>query len=158
VLAPGRPDRYLQFIDARDLADWTVSMTERKATGVYNATGLPNKLTMGELLQECKTVSNSNASLIWVDEEFLLRENLKAWGEMPLWLPEDAAPDLTGFMFIRIARALAAGLSFRPLRDTVSDTLSWFEAEQLNGKLKAGIDPHKEESLLEKWRTRGETF
>lgn len=158
VLAPGRPDRYLQFIDARDLAGWTVSMTERKATGVYNATGLPNKLTMGELLQECKTVSNSNASLIWVDEEFLLRENVKAWGEMPLWLPEDAAPDLTGFMFIRIARALAAGLSFRPLRDTVSDTLSWFEAEQLDGKLKAGIDPHKEESLLEKWRTRGETF
>jgi 2'-hydroxyisoflavone reductase len=63
VLAPGRPDRHLQFIDARDLAEWTVRMVERKETGVYNASSLLHDLTMERALEECKTVSESDASL-----------------------------------------------------------------------------------------------
>ncbi len=124
VLAPGRPDRSIQFIDVRDLAEWTISMIERKATGAYNAHGLPNSLTMQQLLDECKSVTGSDAQFTWVSEDFLLKENVAAWSELPVWLPEEAAPHLNGFMFISPDKAIAAGLSFRPLHDTIRDILT----------------------------------
>lgn len=180
VLAPGRPDRYVQFIDVRDLAEWTMSMTERKETGVYNANGSPgisdpvtqtvslrpspghssaaqaNSLryssrTMESVLEECKTASASDASFTWVDDNFLLQEKVAPWSEMPLWMPEEAAPHLKGFMFINCDKAVSSGLSFRPLSDTISDILSWRETNGLNEDLKAGIDTAKEQRLLRKW-------
>ena len=151
VLAPGRPDRYVQFIDVRDLAAWTVRMIERKETGVYNANGPANYLTMEDLLNECKTVSDIDASLTWVSEEFLLQENVAPWSEMPLWLPEAAAPHLKGFMFVNCDRAVAAGLSFRPLSETIKDTKIWFETTRAQEDLKAGISWERERLLLRKW-------
>jgi 2'-hydroxyisoflavone reductase len=151
VLAPGRPDRLVQFIDVRDLAEWILKLIEDKETGVYNANGRPNALTMKDVLHECRTVSGSDASFKWISEEFLLRENVAAWSEMPLWLPEEAAPHLAGFMFINIDRAIAAGLGFRPLSDTIGDTLAWYKTHRSGEKLKAGILPDKEQELLHKW-------
>jgi 2'-hydroxyisoflavone reductase len=151
VLAPGSPDRHLQFIDVRDLAEWIVRMIERKETGVYNANGLPGSVTMGSLLAECKTVSGSDATFTWVSEDFLLQEPVAAWSEMPLWLPEEAAPHLKGFMFINCDKAVAAGLTLRPLCDTVRDTLTWYETTRADGELKAGIDRERERRLLTKW-------
>jgi len=149
VLAPGRPDRFVQFIDVRDLADWTLSMIERNETGVYNAQGLPGRLTMGNVLEACKAISGSDASLTWASEEFLLRENVAAWTDMPLWLPEEAAPHLKGFMFINCDKALAAGLCFRSLNDTIAATLKWYQTNP-SVQLKAGLDSNKEQSLLRK--------
>ena len=149
VLAPGRPDIFVQFIDVRDLADWTLSMIERNETGAYNAHGLPGRLTMGNVLDECKSVSGSDASFTWASEEFLLRENVAPWSDMPLWLPEEAAPHLKGFMFINCEKAVGAGLRFRPLNDTIAATLAWYQANPRN-ELKAGLTPDREQSLLGK--------
>lgn len=154
VLAPGRPDRYVQFIDARDLADWTVSMIPRKAAGVYNVNGASGTLTMEDVLEESRTVSESDAAFTWVNEEFLLQENVKAWGEMPLYLPEDAAPQLKGFMFVNTDKAVRDGLALRPLAATVADTLSWYRTNQANVEMKAGISRDKERQLLDKWHKR----
>ncbi|HEV8426318.1 MAG TPA: NAD-dependent epimerase/dehydratase family protein [Pyrinomonadaceae bacterium] len=150
VLAPGRPGRFIQFIDARDLAEWTIRMIEREAAGAYNVHGRPNALTMQGLLEECKLASNSDARFVWASEEFLLREGVAAWSEMPLWLPEEAAPHLKGFMFIDPSKAIADGLQFRPLRETISDTLAWYQASDVNEPLKAGFKSDKERSLLDK--------
>lgn len=151
VLAPSRPDRQVQFIDVRDLAEWIVRMIEQKETGVYNANGLPGPVTMGSLLAECKTVSGSNAAFTWVSEDFLLHQQVAAWSEMPLWLPEEAAPHLQGFMFMNCDKAVSAGLTFRPLRETIGDTLTWYKTTRADGELKAGIDREKEQGLLSKW-------
>jgi 2'-hydroxyisoflavone reductase len=153
VLAPGRPDRFIQLIDARDLAEWTISMIERKATGVYNTHGVPHKLTMRRLLNECKSVSRSDAEFTWVTEDFLLKENVAAWSALPLWLPEEAAPHLNGFMFISPEKAIAAGLTFRPLSETISDTLTWYQTTRSDKSLKAGLDRDKERGLLYKWHS-----
>jgi 2'-hydroxyisoflavone reductase len=140
VLAPGRPDRYVQFIDVRDLAEWIVRMIEREETGVYNANGLPDDLTMAGLLSECKLVTDSDASFTWVSEDFLLQEKVAPWSEMPLWMPEEAAPHLKGFMSINCSKAISAGLNFRPLADTIRDTLARRESGGRKEALKAGID------------------
>lgn len=150
VLAPGRPDGSVQFIDARDLAEWTVTMLESGGTGVYNVNGLPNSVTMAGVLQECKRVSGSDATFTWASGEFLLRENVAPWSEMPLWLPEDEA-HTKGAGFINCDKAIAAGLEFRELRETIKDTLRWYEADRPGQDLKAGIDRDREETLLRKW-------
>lgn len=151
VLAPGRPERFVQFIDARDLAEWIVSMAERKAAGIYNTNFTPGQLTMQSVLEECKVAGDSNASFTWASEDFLLRENVSAWSAMPLWLPEEAAPHLKGFMFINCDKAIAAGLRFRPLNETIRDTLTWYQTERSSEELKAGIAGDKEQALLRKW-------
>jgi 2'-hydroxyisoflavone reductase len=149
VLAPGRPDRMVQLIDVRDLAEWTVKMIERKQTGVYNANGLANTFTMQDVLEECKAVSGSDATFTWVGESFLLEENVAAWSDMPLWLPEEAAPHLKGFMFVSYEKAVGEGLRFRLLRETIAGTLQW--AQGYSGDLKAGISAEREQMLLSKW-------
>ena len=155
VLAPGRPDRFVQFIDVRDLAEWIVSMVERKETGIYNAHGVPKTLTMQTVLDECRAVSQSDASFSWVSEAFLLQHEVAAWSEMPLWLPEEAAPHLKGFMFVSCEKAVRAGLTFRSLNDTVGATLNCYQTDPR--KLKAGLDSDKEEALLRELREEAHT-
>jgi 2'-hydroxyisoflavone reductase len=156
VLAPGRPDRAVQFIDARDLAEWTIRALEKKRTGVYNVTNTPSTWTMKDLLEEAQAISGSDATFTWVDEKFLLEGNVAAWGEMPLWLPEEAVPHLKGFMFVNSDKAAAAGLTYRQLYDTVADTLLWYRTNRADEPLKAGIDRDKERDLLQKFHARDE--
>lgn len=151
VLAPGRPARPVQFIDARDLAEWIVLMTEGGSAGVYNANRLPNTLTMQDVLDECKSSANSDAVFTWAAEQFLREEKVAAWSEMPLWLPEEEAPQLQGFMFVNCDKAFAADLRIRPLNETISDTLAWANDELRDTALKAGIDSTREQELLCKW-------
>ena len=151
VLAPGRPQRYVQFIDVRDLADWIIQMVERRHTGIYNATGLPETRTMATVLEACRTVSDSDASFTWVSESFLLAEHVTPWTEMPLWLPEDTMPHMQGLMAVNCQKALAAGLRYRFLHETISDTLRWHAAQEQGRKLQAGLTADREQQLLQKW-------
>lgn len=89
VLAPGRPSRRVRVIDARDLAEWIIRMAEKRQSGIYNATGAEDGLTMEHLLKECRTVSGSDATFTWASEKFLLEQGVEAWSEMLLWLPEE---------------------------------------------------------------------
>ena len=154
VLAPGRPQRFIQFIDARDLAQWTIEMIERNAAGAYNTHGQPSTLTMQGLLDECKHVSQSDAQFVWASEEFLLEQQVGAWSEMPLWLPEDAAPHLKGFMLISPRKAIADGLTFRSVSETIRDTLVWYQTHHTNEPLKAGLNSDKERELIDTLRSR----
>jgi 2'-hydroxyisoflavone reductase len=147
VLAPGSPQRYVQFIDARDLGEWTVRMIERQAVGVYNCNSPAGAFTMGTLLDACKAVSGSDASFTWVDEEFLIRRGVAAWSELPLWLPE-SEESLKGFMLVTVDKAIEAGLTFRPVQNTIADTLTWWQTTSANEPMKAGLDPAKEQRLL----------
>jgi 2'-hydroxyisoflavone reductase len=154
VLAPGRPQRPVQFIDARDLAEWTVAMAEQKQHGVFNANSPANKMTMEDVLEQCQSSSGSETTFTWVAESFFHEERVMAWSEMPLWLPEEDAPQLAGFMFVNCDRAFAAGLHIRPLSETIADTLEWARTDLDNQPLKAGIDAEREQLLLRRWHEK----
>ena len=126
VLAPGAPDRPLQLIDVRDLAAWMVHALEAGCTGVFNANGPAAPLTVGGALEACRAVAGGpDARLTWVDDR-LLQAGVTPWTELPLWVPAAfvEAPQLHA----DCGRAQAAGLTFRPLAETIRDTLSleWF--------------------------------
>jgi 2'-hydroxyisoflavone reductase len=145
VLAPGNPNDPVQFIDGRDLAEWTIRMVENGETGVYNATGPTKELGVGGMLDGIKSALNSKATFTWADVEFLKQQKVEAWSDMPVW-----AGDELGMSRTNINRALAKGLTFRPLADTARDALAWFKAQkpERQAKLKAGLTPERETEVL----------
>jgi 2'-hydroxyisoflavone reductase len=145
VLAPGNPSDPVQFIDGRDLAEWTIRMAENRETGIYNATGPAKELGIGGMLDGIKTALNSNATFAWADGEFLKQQKVEAWSDMPVW-----AGDELGMARTNISRALAKGLTFRPLGDTARDTLAWFKAQkpERQAKMRAGLTPEREAEVL----------
>lgn len=153
VLAPGRPDRPIQFIDVRDLAGWTLRMVEAGKTGVYNADGKAGAVTMEQLLETCQSVSGSDATFTWVSEEFLAAHQVSEWIEMPLWIPE-FDPANAGFFAFDCRKAIAAGLSFRPLAETVRATLEWDATRRSDHEWRAGLTRQREAELLQMWQER----
>lgn len=151
VLAPGQPERFVQFIDVRDVAAWIIRMIELKKSGVYNVTGEPFTLSFGKLLETIKLAVNSDAVFTWVAEDFLRQEQVAEWSELPLYLAESDA-EMAGFLSANVQRALENGLHFRPLRLTIQDTLAW--RVTLPDQLKAGLSSAKEQQLLAKHALR----
>lgn len=148
VLAPGNPSDPVQFIDARDLAEWTIRMVEQGPTGVFNATGPKSKLGIGEMLEGIKKTTKSGASFAWADSDFLAAQKVSPWSDMPVWIPPTG--DEGGFTQVSIKKALAKGLSFRPLSDTTLATLEWFRKQpsERQAKLRAGISAEREAEVL----------
>lgn len=149
VLAPANPNRFIQFIDGQDLAEWTIKMVENKEFGIFNTTGKPLELTFENFLNEIKSATKSDAEFTWVSEDFLTEEKVEAWSEMPLYLSE-SDESFKGFLSANIDKALAKDLCFQPLRETILKTLNW--RKTINSELKAGISVERETELLEKWR------
>jgi nucleoside-diphosphate-sugar epimerase len=160
VLAPGRPDRPVQFVDVRDLGGWIVHLAEERIGGAFNATGPVPPVTMGELLETCRRVGGSDAEIAWIDEAFLLEREVGPWMELPLWLPE-SDPEHAHMQEADVSRALTAGLSFRPVEETVRDTLAWAQAvDETAAPLasgmaigEAGMEPERESELLADWNS-----
>ncbi len=150
MLAPVDPERRTQIIDARDLAFWLMRLVERGATGVLNATGPDRPLSIGEILEESLRITRSGASLTWVPESFLTEQDVTFWSEIPLLVP--GGPDMAGFADVSIARAVAEGLRFRPLAETIRDTFDWNATLPADRPLRAGLAPDREAAILVKWR------
>jgi len=156
VLAPGDPERPVQFIDARDLAAWVLVSAEARRAGVFNAAGPDYRLTFGRFLEVCGEVGGGGARFTWVDEKFLLDRGVDPWGELPLWL-DSANESFRNFFAADVQRALAAGLTFRPVAETARDTLEWQqsgEAPPLKDGVRmpdATLKPERERELLAEW-------
>ena len=154
VLAPGDPGDPVQFIDGRDLAEWVIRMVEQRETGVYNATGPEKTLGIGAMLEGIKAANKSKANFTWVKTDFLEEQKVAPWSDMPVWVPPRGEEG--GMARISIQRALAKGLTFRPLAETARDTLAWFKSQsaERQAKLKAGLSPEREAEVLAAWHKK----
>lgn len=146
VLAPEPRDQPVQLVHARDLADWILAMAERREAGVFNATGPAEPLTMERLLEGCTVATQSEAEVVWVDEDFLLEHRVEPWSDLPLWLAPDANPREASFLAVDVSKAVRAGLRFRPLAQSVEETLSGARTAAA-----AGLSPEREAELLAAW-------
>jgi nucleoside-diphosphate-sugar epimerase len=175
VLAPGAPDDPIEWIDVRDLAAWLVRLVEDGTSGTFNAIGPDRPAKWGDVLAACVAASNGKASLTWIPNDWL-EKNGQGGGEgFPIWAPP--VGDTAGFHTWKNERARKAGLTFRPVADTVAATLAWYPGEverrikvtrelqddaKAKGaeppklldptKLKAGPSPEREAELLAKWK------
>ena len=155
ILAPGGGDDPIQVIDGRDLTSFEVLCMERAIGGTFNVIG-PHPsapLTMRGLLETCRDATGSDATFTWVDNAFLEEHEVGAWMDMPCWIPPEG--EYAGFGSRSIAKAVAAGLTFRPLADTVRDTLTWYDgltdARREGVRKRAGVAAEKEAEVLAAW-------
>jgi 2'-hydroxyisoflavone reductase len=151
VLAPLPPERRVQVIDVRDLAEWIVRGLEAGLSGTFNATGDP--VPFGEVLDTCAAASGRAARIVWVDERILVEAGVEPYSELPLWIPEGGDPH-GRFGATPNAKAVAAGLTLRPLADTVAATLAWARTDPVvtGSRVVApgGLAPERERELLGK--------
>ncbi len=157
VLAPGEPDAPLQLIDARDIVEWSLDLAEQKIGGIYNITGPEKPSTMGHLLGTVRQELNPGAKLSWVDSDFLASKEIGLVDGIPYWV----TPDFYGFFKRNFDRALASGLTFRALAETVPDT--WAELRERKAEAVAGKMPlpdkltrEHEAELLREYRALNE--
>ena len=155
VLAPGTPDDPTQYIDARDLAEFDIRLLEQRTLGTFAAVGPRSRLGMGELLAGMRAVVSNEISFTWIDADALEEYGVQAWSEMTAWVP--ARGETAGSAMFANARAVAAGLTYRPLAVTAKDTLDWWQTlpETRRAKPRAGLAPEKEREVLAKWHARG---
>ena len=146
VLAPEKSEVPVQIVDVRDLSEFIIHLIEENASGVYNATGPDYALTFGRMLEVCKQVSGSSANIHWARVEFLNQNNVAPWSDMPVWIPDTA--EEAGFSRFDVSKAIQAGLTFRPLEDTVRDTIDWARTRPTEYAWRAGLKPEREQALL----------
>lgn len=154
VVTPAH-ENAVQFIDARDLAAFTVHTVEQAVDGVFNCVTPRASITFGELCRACMhEAAPEDAVMVPLSDEFMAQYEVRPWTELPLWIP--AASESSSIANADSSRALSAGLKIRPIAETVRDTLAWARgAEKRPGGLRAGMEPEREAALLEAAKTAG---
>ena len=150
VLAPGPPERPLQYVDARDLASWLLDAGERRVSGAFNAVSAVGHTTIGELLTACVAVTGADAELVWLSPEAIAAAGVAPWTELPIWVPPTG--ELAGLHAGDVSAALRDGLRCRPVDETVRDTWQWLQEEgmpeQPAERAAPGLDPEREREIL----------
>lgn len=159
-IAPVGPSEAIQVIDARDLAAFALRCIEERTMGVFNLVSAPGQFTIGDLVTESVRAAGRLAKPaatprpLWLPLAFLDAQKIEGWSDLPVW---SASRDgEAAFAATPVQRALAAGLSIRPMRSTVTDTLAWHLArpEAQRNALKAGLSAEREAAALAAWRAR----
>lgn len=153
VLAPGEPDEVIQTIDARDLAAWIALCVQRNTVGEFNATSNAG-VTFGDVLSACRKEINPEATVEWVPHEFLLEQGVNEWVDLPFWVSPTG--ELAGAWTVNTERATAAGLTHRPITETVRDLWAWWQTlpEERRATVRAGMSAERESEVLAAWDRR----
>ncbi|MCH8908298.1 MAG: epimerase [Candidatus Heimdallarchaeota archaeon] len=146
ILIPNDVSYPIQIIDVRDLAEFTIKLSEDKVTGVFNVTGPKPDITVGHIYQTSKSFSDNDPEFVKAGDSWLLDNKVTPWSEMPLWIPDASGRAL---MQVNIDSAIENGLTFRSLETIIRDTLDWYDdVDGKNQKWNEGLDSSKEERLL----------
>lgn len=148
VLAPGPADMPLQYIDCRDLAAWMLLAADRGLGGPFSTVSQPGHATMRTLLEAAVATVGSDARLVWADPKVIEEAGIEGWIELPVWVPPDG--ETAGLHTGDVSKVYAAGMTCRPVTETVADTWAWLQAEgdPAPGRTRHGLDPDREREVL----------
>jgi len=147
AVVPAPRERPVQFIDARDLAQWMVDLVERDTSGTFNACSPAGQWTMGDLVDALVDGASASPAPAWIPDARLAAHGVQPWIGLPLWLPA-SEPDSAGFLAIDASRAHDAGLATRPLDRTIADTAAWLAARDNAGAWGYVLDANAERAIL----------
>lgn len=153
IVIPGPGDDPIQYIDVRDLGEWTIHAVENKLNGPYNAIGPGEPMTIKKLAQGCIDITKSDGKLVPIPTDTLLNSySVQPWMQMPVWVPPQG--EYAGFGRRSFDKALSAGLKHRPLKVTVEDTLEWYDTltSEQQMRFMQGLRPEREQVILSQWR------
>lgn len=154
IMVPGKPEDPVQYIDVRDVAEWTIRLAEEKLTGTYNAVGPEIAETMSAFINKAKFAFDVKSTSVFVDDYEFLKEN-KVFYIVPWIMPEG---NNYGSARINNEKALAAGLTFRKLQTSIKDTYQWWFSDALTDERRTEYESKpgslllRENSILENWK------
>jgi nucleoside-diphosphate-sugar epimerase len=152
MLAPGPRDLPIQLIDVRDLVGWMLDQAVAGRGGAFNVVSKPGHATMGELLEACVEATGGRAELRWIEPGRILAAGVEPWNDLPVWVPPGHEYEALGLHSADTRRAYDAGLSCRPVGETVSDTWAWLSTldhvPQREDRPGPGISPETEAAIL----------
>ena len=147
IIVPGQEDLPVQYIDAADMCGWMVRMLEEgNGRGPYNGVGAKEPYIAKPLLEGIRDATGSKSKLTWIDWEWLRKEQPDIKGYAP-WYGQGPIP----FMQVNNDRALATGLTFRPIEETARDMIANLDQHTDSQLGRGGLDPETEAALLKKW-------
>ncbi|ABD55376.1 SDR family oxidoreductase [Jannaschia sp. CCS1] len=144
VPAPAPDTRLVQMIDVRDVARFALRCGTDDLGGIWNVTGAPTP--MGAVLSLIAELSQSDAEIVWVKEDDIVAEDIAPWSDIPLMAPP--IPEFRYFLSVGTEKANAAGLTCRPLRDTILPLLAWDRGRR-EVPLTCGMTAEQEARLLD---------
>ena len=152
ALAPGNKSDRVQFIDVRDLAAFMLTLAEAGGSGVYNAVGPREAMSVEQFLAGAVAALNAEVQFTWVDDYDVLAQH-GIEGVVPWILTRG---NDYGHTHIVSTRAAQAGLALRPMADTLRDTLAWFNGlpAERRAAAKWALPEAKETELLAVWKAR----
>ena len=147
ILAPGNPEHANQIIDQRDLTEWIVHLAEQGIMGDFNGTGPGERMSMESMLSQISAVTPTEHSMTWVPETFLQEQEVSAWGDLPSWMPGNP------LMFVDVSTAVAAGLTYRSVGQTATDTVEWnrTRSQEERDAGPFGLSREREREVLDAW-------
>jgi 2'-hydroxyisoflavone reductase len=168
VIGVGDDADRVQFTDVKDVGQFVVRIAERDLPGPFNVVGPARPLLFHDFLKSIRAATGNRANIVWMPYDFLASQGIKDfWVDLPLYRPlqDTKSP---GFYRISSARAIAAGMTFRPLEETVADELRWFPIyhgttfdfggvgmpKDTPYWLRGGIPRAKELALINAWKQR----
>ncbi len=168
MIAPGQPSDPIQIIDVRDLAAFVVLAFEQKLSGAYNAISPAGKFTISDVVESAIKVGDAGTKAQWIDAEFLEMHGVNGWQHMPAWI-SPTTEGYAGFGQTNCERATKAGMTIRPMADTMQATLEYYRARgpeleaergeefaaQWRRSVRGGLPPELERTVLEAWENRG---
>ena len=147
ILVPGQEDLPVQYIDAADMCAWMVRLLEDgTGSGPYNAVGAEEPYRARPLLEGLRDATGSKSTLTWIDWEWINKETTETPNYGP-WYGAGPIP----FMQVNNDRAMAAGLTFRPIADTARDMIANLDQVPVPERGRGGFSPETEAALLQKW-------
>ena len=154
VLVPGDGRDPVQFIDGRDLGEWVIRLAEERTFGTFNAVGPAQRLDTDPFLAGIKSVTGGDARFTHVPADFLAAREVRFGADLPIWFPQDH--EFGGYGQVDNSRAIAAGLTFRPLETTVADLLAWYRGlpPERQAEPRAGMSRQREAELLREWHAQ----
>ena len=168
MIAPGDPKDPIQVIDVRDLADFIVLAFERKLSGAYNAISPAGMFTIGDVVESAIKVGDAGTKAEWIDADFLAAHGVNGWQHMPAWVSQ-STPGYAGFGTNNCEKATKAGMTIRPMDETMRATLEYYRTRgpelvaergeefgaQWRLSVRGGLPKELEAQVLEAWNNRG---
>lgn len=155
MIVPGKPDDFIQIVDVRDLADFTILCIANSTNGPINVTGEP--IPMKQMVDGCikaAAAGGAKTTATWVDPAFLSEQGVEPQQHFPLWIPPEG--EAAGFHRREVSKAVKAGLKFRPVEVTAKATIDWYNSlpSDIQSKIVPAMLGEKEQQVLDAWRKK----
>jgi 2'-hydroxyisoflavone reductase len=171
MIGPGSGKDFVQYIDVRDLGDFTIHCIEQGHMGAYNGISPAGERTTKDMVESAVRVAKDkldvDTKVEWIDAEFLSNNGVQAWQHMPAWVP-NSLEGYEGQGQLSTAKSIKAGLKTRHIDDTAWNALNYYiergkelQAErgedfikQWRAQIRGGLPFDREQEVLKLWQER----